>query len=136
MLRVTEAAENNYAVPGPVARRDWTRLAKRLRRPAGHLDLLELASHPERDEAAVRRPEERPCVWSADRGDLRPLSARPRNDSVKPPLPFVDFRHHRRVVHHDEAAPPRLLQTRRNSPHSPPDPVSGKHNREADRGGA
>src|ERR1700730_8485859 len=38
------AAENNYAVAVPSAHPDSARLAKRLRRPAGHLDLLELAS--------------------------------------------------------------------------------------------
>src|SRR5579859_7601383 len=59
------AAENNYAVTVPVAPRDSTRLAKRLRRPAGHLDLLELASRPERDEATVRRPDGSNCAFRA-----------------------------------------------------------------------
>ena len=44
---------------------DSTRLAKRLRRPAGHVDLPELASASETEEAAVRRPEESRCVFRA-----------------------------------------------------------------------
>jgi DNA modification methylase len=59
------ATENNYAVRAPGANPDSARLAKRLRRPAGHLDLLELATRPERDETAVRRPEESLCVFRA-----------------------------------------------------------------------